>query len=353
MQTDLAIFGTYDTETKNLSGFSSSVGWNAYEHRMLYYYVREYLDLRNASATGNWRIHPRYLRDLALVSAGLSVLQGGRSNDVCLVELGSSVLPSRAFKVDLFSRATRLPLDLRHVRFVGIEKSALFRSLSSVLADRYRIEQHGVTSDLPEVEARSVFFTHFVGEHAFATAEDYAEALTRHDLAIVAEVFRPSPNPKEFGASGLDFFAFHTACRKRGMRLCLLDCYPDYNPYSAKGAIPVVRAKLIVTMPDRNGPLVEHLRRALAPVGLTSFLDTMVEGEAADAAFAAASAQDEAKWRNIRDAKLLKPSWDRADPEALGLADDLSKQDGLSQIISISHPQIDWRIRELLQNELA
>lgn len=349
MRTDLAIFGSYDTDTESLSGFASSVGWNAYEHRMLYYYVREYLDLRQASVTGNWRIHPRYLRELALMSAGLSVLQGGRADDVCLVELGSSVLPSRALKVDLFSRASRLPLDLRHVRFIGIEKSALFRSLSSALADRYRIEQHGAISDLPEAGVRSVFFTHFVGEHAFATAEDYAEALTRHEFAVIADVFRPAPSSEAFGTAGLDFLAFHTACQSRGMRLYLLDCYPDYNPYSATGPIPVVRAKLIVTMPDRKGPLVEHLRRALAPAGLTSLLDTIVEGEAADAAFVAASAQDEAAWRDIRDAKLLKPSWDRADPEALGLARDLSKDDDLSQVIEISHPQIDWRIRELLQ----
>lgn len=344
MKTDLALFGTYDTETRKLHGFASSVGDTAYDQRMVYYYVQEHLQLREALSTGAWRIHRRYLGDLALTAAALAFAQRSGAGDTHLVELGSSVLPSRAIKIELFARAFNLAIDINRMRFVGVERSELFRGLSSALAGRYRIEQFTSMEGLPECRDPSVFFTHFVGEYAFDTADRYAEALSRHGMSVIADVFEPIPAPPPADGSGrgdrraLDFPEFVAGCRRRGLQVALLDCYPDFAP---RRNAPAVRAKLLVLAPGRSGPTMPQLRAELSGARAGDFLASAREGSDIEAAFRAASALNIDQWRRLQSAKLLHPSWDRAPSTTAREADDVD------DFIDLSHPQLDLRIAEL------
>jgi hypothetical protein len=337
----LALFGTYDLDTTILRGVTSSTGSRAYEQRMLHGYVSEYLELRQAFETGEWRFHQRDLEDLILTVLAMEMAWSDKG--VQLVELGSSIAPTRSRKLHLMAQAMTNKLDFRRVQFVGVEKSAVFRGLSQALREPYAIQQYEALGEVPRSELPSVFFTHYVGDYVFASAADYVEELRNHGFAIISDSFRPTNSPRckanPVPGPQLDFLAFLEACAGAGLDVAMTDCFADFSPVRSA---PIVRAKLVVGDRACNPKILERLDAGLSACPLSRRTNPWLRGEQIAECFDRVSGTSPEEWSRIRDAKILHQSWDRPSDDALRQAELVRRSEKGFQELHIRHPQIDY-----------
>ncbi|MBM3513183.1 MAG: hypothetical protein FJX59_05645 [Alphaproteobacteria bacterium] len=182
----------------------------AYEAAQGYQYLKELIHLRGDTKKRLW-VEFLCIADL------LSQL---KSAEFC--ELGSTMFASIE-KIAVAEAMCSFGLKIDLVEFVGIEPSEYFRQVAA-LAARYPIRQYETFEAVPSPRHPRVVYSHFVGNYAFASAEEYVAWLRPSEAIIVAESFSIDGGDVETSVLGkrstlFDHTTFMSALFAAGFRL--------------------------------------------------------------------------------------------------------------------------------------